>query len=421
MAELTTMRNDVLGYPIYGLPYVVAFPILDVDGDPVTGLTPDSEISKNGDTAVDTATEGAEITFDTATNKGMYQLQLSAAEMTCDVAAITVYTGSADAQSTCLVLYPKKLPLIESGTAGAVGNDATHIHMTGKSAANDFYIGCIVFLKDHTGANQVRMITDYVGATCLATVSPAFATSPDDTTDYEIYLTDVAITTLIANNILLVNGAAPTTLAAAVTALAAAILATPANLLVTDASGQVTTGALANNAITAASINADAITNAKIADDAIAVENIKDAAITAAKIAGDAITNAKIADDAIGAENFATDAIAADAIAASGATEIATAVQTLMLGIKKNTALAKFSFVMRDNVNHLPLAGLAPTCTRSIDGGAFGAGTLANIAGVSNGAYVVDFGAGDLNGKVIMLRATSAGADDTFVTIVTAG
>ena len=48
MAELTTMRNNVLGYPIYALPYVLAFPILDEDGDPVTGLTPDSEISKMG-------------------------------------------------------------------------------------------------------------------------------------------------------------------------------------------------------------------------------------------------------------------------------------------------------------------------------------------------------------------------------------
>ena len=108
MAELTAMRNTVLPYPIYGLPYVVAFPILDEDGDPVTGLTPDTEISKNGDTAVDTATEAAEIAFDTATNKGMYQLQLSAAEMTCDVAAITVYTGVTTAQATCIVLYPRK-------------------------------------------------------------------------------------------------------------------------------------------------------------------------------------------------------------------------------------------------------------------------------------------------------------------------
>jgi hypothetical protein len=210
MAELTTMRNDVLGYPVYGLPYVVAFPILDEDGDIVTGLTPDTEISKNGDTAVDTATEAAEIAFDTATNKGMYQLQLSAAEMTANVVTITVYTGATTSQATPIVLYPKQLPLIASGVAGADGNDATHIDLHGLSAVNDFYNGCLVYLKDHTGAAQVRMITDYVGSTALATVAPAFATAPDNTTDYEVYLTDVAITTLIANNLIQIGGTAQT-------------------------------------------------------------------------------------------------------------------------------------------------------------------------------------------------------------------
>lgn len=216
MAELTAMRNDVLGYPIYGLPYVVAFPILDEDGDPVTGLTPDSEISKNGDTAVDTATEAAEIAFDTVTNKGFYQLQLSAAEMTCDVAAITVYTGVATSQATCIVLYPKKLPLILSGVAGATGNDTTHIHIPDGVAINDFYNGCLVFLKDHTGANQVRMITDYVASTKLATVSPAFATAPDNTTDYEVYMTDVAIAPIIS----LLAGLIPNAVAGAASGLA---------------------------------------------------------------------------------------------------------------------------------------------------------------------------------------------------------
>jgi hypothetical protein len=89
--------------------------------------------------------------------------------------------------------------------------------------------------------------------------------------------------------------------------------------------------------------------------------------------------------------------------------------------LKKNTALAKFAFVMTDSVNHAPVAAIAPTCTRSIDGGAFGAGTLANIAEQADavGTYLVDFGAGDLNGAVIVLRATGAGCDDTFVTLVT--
>jgi hypothetical protein len=211
MAELTAMRNNALGYPIYGMPYVLAFPILDEDGDPVTGLTPDSEISLNGDTGADTATEAAEIAFTTATNKGMYQLQLSAAEMTCDVAAITVYTGATTSQATCMVLYPKKLVKILSGIAGATGNDSSNIHIPDGVAINDFYNGCVIYLKDHTGSGQVRMISDFVASTKLASVSPAFATAPDDTTDYEVYMTEVAIASILA----LLTGAIPNAVAGA--------------------------------------------------------------------------------------------------------------------------------------------------------------------------------------------------------------
>jgi hypothetical protein len=89
--------------------------------------------------------------------------------------------------------------------------------------------------------------------------------------------------------------------------------------------------------------------------------------------------------------------------------------------IKKNRALAKFAFLMTDSVNHAPAPGVVVTCTRSIDGAAFAAGTLANVGEQVSavGMYLVDFGAGDLNGNVIVLRATAPGCDDTFITLVT--
>jgi hypothetical protein len=341
MAELTTMRNDVLGYPIYGLPYVVAFPILDVDGDPVTGLTPDSEISKNGDTAVDTATEAAEIAFDTATNKGMYQLQLSAAEMTANVVTITVYTGSADAQATPIVLYPKQLPLLVSGTAGATGDDTTHIHLAGLSAINDYYNGCLIFLKDHTGANQVRLITDYVGATALATVAPAFATAPDNTTDYEIYLTDLALPTLMTNLTYDVVRAQHT---------------------IAGTYGEVT---------------------------------------TAAQLIADLLDHLLAGHSGAGSVGKAIIDILAAAI----------------VGIKKNTALANFTFLMVDSAG-APLTGLTITAQRSIDGSAFGACTNA-ASEISVGYYKINLSAADLNGDIITLRFTAAGAAERSLTFKT--
>lgn len=87
-------------------------------------------------------------------------------------------------------------------------------------------------------------------------------------------------------------------------------------------------------------------------------------------------------------------------------------------GIKKNVALANFPFLMTDSTNHNPVTGLTVTGTRSIDGAAFGAGTIANMTEVGSGVYQCDLGAGDLNGDTIILRFTASGADDLLITIV---
>lgn len=87
-------------------------------------------------------------------------------------------------------------------------------------------------------------------------------------------------------------------------------------------------------------------------------------------------------------------------------------------GIRKNQALANFAFLMTDSTDHNPLTGLTVTGTRSIDGAAFGAGTIANMTEIANGMYQCDLGAGDLNGDVVVLRFTATGADDLFMTVV---
>lgn len=87
--------------------------------------------------------------------------------------------------------------------------------------------------------------------------------------------------------------------------------------------------------------------------------------------------------------------------------------------IKKNTALSAFPFMMTDSTGHAPATGKTVSVTRSIDGGSFGAGTLGSVTEVANGIYKVDFGAGDLNGDNIILRATASGCDDTFERITT--
>lgn len=103
----------------------------------------------------------------------------------------------------------------------------------------------------------------------------------------------------------------------------------------------------------------------------------------------------------------------------SGSVGSVTAAVAVTSNIKQNQALSGFMFLMTDSTGHAPATGLTVSVTRAIDGGVFGAGTLSAVSEVGNGVYSVNFGAGDLNGKNIILRATATGADDAFERIVT--
>ena len=105
----------------------------------------------------------------------------------------------------------------------------------------------------------------------------------------------------------------------------------------------------------------------------------------------------------------------------SGSVGSVTAAVAITSNIKQNQALAGFTFLLTDSTTHAPSAGLGatPVATRSINGGAFAAGTLSAVAEVASGLYTIDWGAGDLNGKVVTLRVTCAATDTLFERIVT--
>ena len=82
----------------------IVFPILDADGDPVTGAaadTPDSEYSLDGATFVDCSDEIHEI----ATASGIYYLDILAAECNADCATFQIKTATAGTKTTVLVFY----------------------------------------------------------------------------------------------------------------------------------------------------------------------------------------------------------------------------------------------------------------------------------------------------------------------------
>lgn len=98
--------TDARPVPRKNTAYRVTFPILDADGDLVTGAaTLDSEVSIDGGTFADCTNEATEI----ATSSGIYFLDLSAAEMNGDTIAVIVKTGTAGAKTTTLVFYPEEL------------------------------------------------------------------------------------------------------------------------------------------------------------------------------------------------------------------------------------------------------------------------------------------------------------------------
>lgn len=183
MAEVTAFRNNALPFPVYGVPYAVTFPLLDADGDLVTGATGlDTEVSKNGDTFADCTNEAVEI----ATSSGVYYLLLTGTEMTADIVSVIVKHSTSGGKTTVLTLYPRKMVPLRSGTAqgGAAGSitlDAS------ASAVDDFYNGCLV-VGTLDGVTEARMIRDYAGATKVASVTPDWVITPDGDDLFTVYV-----------------------------------------------------------------------------------------------------------------------------------------------------------------------------------------------------------------------------------------
>ena len=165
----------------------MVFPILDADGDLVTAAAAlDSEVSQDQGTFADATNEATEI----ATSSGIYYLDLIATEMDTKCSAVIVKTTTTGAKTTPLVLYPKRLPVLRTGTAQA-GATSTITLDSGASADDDFYNGCYVNITNNDPANvlgQARRITDYVGSTKVATVEGTWGTNPSVASTFEILL-----------------------------------------------------------------------------------------------------------------------------------------------------------------------------------------------------------------------------------------
>jgi len=120
--------------------------------------------------------------------------------------------------------------------------------------------------------------------------------------------------------------------------------------------------------------------------------------------------------DAIWDEEVATGHTTPDT---AGAVLYSGYVASASMRVQKNTTLNNFMFFMRQSLDHVsPATGLSVTAQRSIDGGLFAA--CANpVTEVGDGVYKINLAASDLNGNIITLKFTAAGADQRTVTIIT--
>ena len=90
---------------------------------------------------------------------------------------------------TGLTVFPftsdySRVPL-DSGTAQA-GSASTITLRAGASAVDDYGVGDYVTIISGTGAGQQAVMTDYVGATKVATVAPDWTTNPNNTSVYVV-------------------------------------------------------------------------------------------------------------------------------------------------------------------------------------------------------------------------------------------
>ena len=282
--------------------------------------------------------------------------------------------------------------VLHSGTAQAGASNTITLD-AGANANDDFYNHARIVIAENTGAEQERIIVDYDGTTKIATIAPPWITNPDVTSIFEI---EPAISHSETNSKTVTVGLAQTGAAGTITLASTESSITDfyKNDVVSIDAG---TGIGQERIITAYNgttkiatikpdwdINPDT-TSEYVIEEALVVADVFDMS--------DSVVD-KIRDGLLPTQNVAFNNIEFLFVAAS------------------------------DHVT--PVTGATGTgVTRSIDGGAFGAGT-GTLTEVSNGIYQYDASAADMNGGIITFRFTATGGtpgapDDAFITIVTGG
>jgi hypothetical protein len=257
--------TDARPIPQKNVAYRVTFPILDADGDLVTGATGlDSEVSKDGGTFADCTSEATEI----ATSSGMYFLDLTSTEMNADTVAVIVKTTSSGAKTTPIVMYPEE--------AGDIRVNVTQVNGTNQTAGD--IMADTNDIQTRLPAALVSGRMDASVGAMAANVLTATAINADAITDAKV-AADVTIAS-VTGAVGSVTGNVGGNVNGSVGSVVGAVGSVTGNV-----GGNVTgsVGSVATGGITAGSIAADAIGASELAADA--VTEIQSGLATAAALA----------------------------------------------------------------------------------------------------------------------------------------
>jgi hypothetical protein len=132
--------------------------------------------------------------YDSTNHPGLYELQLADARFAVSSArrlTITIQvTGGAQedyvVDLSAAAGGSSGMAAIRSGTAQA-GASSTITLDAGASATNNLYRDQIIQITGGTGVGQCAAIQSYVGSTKVATIFPAWATTPDNTSTFSLW------------------------------------------------------------------------------------------------------------------------------------------------------------------------------------------------------------------------------------------
>lgn len=183
----------------YGVGATFDFVLFNADG------TLDVDEVDGGTEVAISCNEGAETTAtnDFVDEGNFYSIAVTAAELTC--ARATVVISATDTNVFIVETFGDlNAQILGRGNASGVAQSATSNTIVLASAtniANDFLNEHIIEITGGTGAGQTRLITDWVQSTDTATVSDAWITNPDSTSEYIVHSVHQGLVTADVNGV----------------------------------------------------------------------------------------------------------------------------------------------------------------------------------------------------------------------------